>query len=78
MAAMAPDSQILIDDMVPPNKGVGWQVTNIDLTMMGAGGAVERTVAEWQHLFDSVRLKIASRTTFNPSLCETLTAVVPK
>jgi demethylsterigmatocystin 6-O-methyltransferase len=75
---MAEDSQILIDDMVPPNEGVNWQVTDIDMAMMGAGAAVERTVLQWKQPFDSVGLKIASRTVFNPALNETLTAVVPK
>lgn len=75
---MAEDSQILIDDMVPPNEGINWQVANLDLTMMGAGAAVERTVLQWQQLFDSVGLKIAGRTTFSSALYETLTAVVPK
>ena len=67
----------MIDDMVPRNEGINWQVTNIDLTMMAAGAAVERTVLQWQQLFESVGLKIADRTTFNPALYETLTAVVP-
>ena len=78
MAVMAKDSQILIDDMVPPNKGVGWQVTNLDLTMLCAGAAVERTELQWQELFDSVGLKIAARTVFNAALNETITAVVPR
>ena len=67
-AVMAKDSQILIDDMVPPNEGINAQVTNIDLTMMGAGAGVERTVLHWQQLFNSVGLKIAHRTVYNPAL----------
>lgn len=76
--AMAPDSVILIDDIVTPNKGVNWQVTQLDLTMMVICAAMERTESQWQNLFDSVGLKIVKRFVYTPSMYETVTAVVPK
>ncbi|KAF2174812.1 S-adenosyl-L-methionine-dependent methyltransferase [Zopfia rhizophila CBS 207.26] len=76
--ASAPDSVILIDDIVTPNKGVNWQVTQIDLTMMVVCAAMERTETQWQNLFDSIGLKIVKRFVYTPSMYETVTAVVPK
>jgi demethylsterigmatocystin 6-O-methyltransferase len=76
--ALAPDSVILIDDIVTPNKGVNWQVTQIDLTMMVACAAMERTESQWQKLFDSVELKVVKRFVYTPGMYETVTAVVPK
>ena len=75
---LAPESTILIDDIVTPNKGVNWQVCQIDLTMMVAGASMERTDSQWQDLFDSVGLKIAKRVVYTPGMHETVTAVVPK
>lgn len=76
--AMAEDSIILVDDMVPPNKGVPWHVTQIDLTMMAAAASLERTEAMWQDLFDSAGLKILRRHVYTPGMYETVTALVPK
>jgi demethylsterigmatocystin 6-O-methyltransferase len=76
--AMGPDSIILIDDIVAPNEGVPWQVTQIDLTMMVAGAARERTEAQWGALFDSVGLKIHKRVIYTPGMYEMVTAVVRK
>lgn len=41
--AIDPDSVILIDEMVLPDRNVHWHSTQIDLTMMVALAAVERT-----------------------------------
>jgi demethylsterigmatocystin 6-O-methyltransferase len=76
--ALAPDSVILIDDIVAPNKGVPWQACQIDLTMMVAGAAMERTEAQWQNLLDSVGLKVVTRLVYTLGVYETVTAVVPK
>lgn len=75
---MGPDSIILVDDIVAPNQGVTWQVTQIDLTMMIAGASMERTEAQWDALFDSVGLRIHRRIVYTPGMYETVTALVPK
>ena len=76
--AMGPESVILIDEMVFPNKGVHWQSAQIDLTMMAALASVERTQAQWSDLLDSVGLKIAKVYTYTPSVCESIMTVVRK
>ena len=75
---MGPDSIILVDDIVAPNQGVTWQVTQIDLTMMIAGASMERTEAQWDALFDSVGLRIHRRIVYTPGMYETVTALVHK
>lgn len=72
---MASDSILLIDDIVAPNKAVPWQVTQIDLTMMVAAAAMERTEAMWRDLFDSMGLKIRRQIIYTPGMYETITAV---
>jgi demethylsterigmatocystin 6-O-methyltransferase len=64
--AMAEDSIILIDDMVLPNEGVPWQVSQIDVTMM------------WNSLYGSVGLKILKQVVYTPGVHETVTALVRK
>ena len=63
--------------MVPPDKGINRQVTNIDITIIGAGGGVERMVLPKQQLFDFARLKIVTQTLHSTARYETLTAVLP-
>ncbi|MCJ1332209.1 hypothetical protein MMC10_008901 [Thelotrema lepadinum] len=75
---LAPDSTILIDDIVAPNKGVNWQVSQLDLTMMMASASRERTESQWQDLFDSAGLKVVKRVVYTPGVYETVTAVVPE
>jgi demethylsterigmatocystin 6-O-methyltransferase len=76
--AMAEDSIILIDDMVLPNEGVPWQVSQIDVTMMVAGASMERTVSQWNSLYDAVGLKILKQVVYTPGVHETVTALVRK
>jgi len=76
--SMAEDSIILVDDMVLPNQGVPWEVTQIDITMMVAGASVERTESQWNALFDAVGLKVVKRVVYTPAVHETVTALVRK
>ena len=75
---MGPESVILIDEMVLPNEGVHWQSTQVDLTMMAALAAMERTQAQWSYLLDSVDLKIANIHTYTPLVYESIMTVVRK
>lgn len=75
---MAEDSIILIDDMVLPNQGVTWHVTQVDLTMMAAAAAIERTETQWEALYDSVGLKVVHRAVYTPGYYETITALTKK
>ena len=76
--AMGPDSVILIDEMVLPNKNVHWQATLVDLTMMACLASVERTLAHWERLLDSVGLRIVQLYTYKPSVYECIMSVVRK
>ena len=78
MAAMGPQSVILIDEMVLPETNVPWLVASIDLSMMCACGSRERTRTQWQELLDSIGLKISKISFYKPSHFESVMAVVPK
>ena len=69
---MAPDSRILIDDMVLPDTGVHWQATFVDITMMVGLAAVERTTSQWETLLDSAGLKILDIKTYTEALHESV------
>ncbi|KAL1967218.1 hypothetical protein VTN77DRAFT_3509 [Rasamsonia byssochlamydoides] len=75
---LAPDSLILIDDMVLPNTGVYWQTTQMDLTMMAGLAARERTHEQWTALLDSVGLKIVDIHVYTPLVHESVITCVPK
>ncbi|KAJ5107921.1 S-adenosyl-L-methionine-dependent methyltransferase [Penicillium angulare] len=74
--AMAPDSYILIDDMVLPNVGVHWQQAQLDMLMMTALGARERTQEQWNQLVESAGLKISQVHTYTESLKDSIIEVV--
>lgn len=76
--AMGPDSVILLDEMILPNKNVHWQSTQIDITMMAALASIERTQTQWSDLLASVGLKIAKVHTYTPSIYESIMTVVRK
>ncbi|CAI6339052.1 unnamed protein product [Periconia digitata] len=75
---MAEDSIILVDDMVLPDQGVTWHVAQVDITMMVAAAAMERTETQWEALYDSVGLKVVRRAVYTPGYYETVTALVKK
>ena len=56
--ALSPQSAILIDDMLLPNKGVHRYATQQDISMMAALGAQERTREQWEGLVDAAGLQI--------------------
>ena len=56
--ALEEDSLILIEEMILPDRHVHWQATQVDLTMMCALAATERTEAQWRNLLESVGLRI--------------------
>ncbi|KAJ5709200.1 O-methyltransferase B [Penicillium malachiteum] len=74
--AMAPDSYILIDDMVLPNFAVHWQQARLDMLMMVALGARERTQEQWDQLVESAWLKINKVHTYTENLKDSIIEVV--
>ena len=77
-AAMGKDSMILIDEMILPDWKIHWHSTQVDLTMMAALAAIERTREQWTSLLDSAGLKILNTYTYTPSVYESVMAVVHK
>lgn len=57
VAALAPHSRILIDEVVVPDAGVPWQAAFMDLLMMDSLGGIERTRAEWDELMEQAGLR---------------------
>ena len=70
-------SIILIDEMVLPDYGAPWQATQLDMTMMSALAAMERTRKEWLELFESAGLKSVGMYTYTNSFQDTAIALVP-
>lgn len=78
VAALGPESQILIDDMVLPDSGVPWEAATIDLTMMASLGSRERTLKEWHALLDQAGLKALHIHTYMPRRQDSIIQAVPK
>ncbi|KAM7200828.1 S-adenosyl-L-methionine-dependent methyltransferase [Rhypophila sp. PSN 637] len=73
--AFGPESQILIDEMVLPDRGVPWQAASIDLTMMASLGSRERTSGEWKSLLDKAGLEILRFDTYAPGRLDSVIQV---
>ena len=66
-SAMKPGySKILINDVVLPDKGVGWYATASDFGMLSLFSAMERAEAQWRSLIDRAGLKIIKIWPGNP------------
>ena len=61
--AMAPDSVILLDELLLQDLGAHWYGASFDLLMMANYGARERSLAEWDRILEKVGLE---RKTFVP------------
>lgn len=57
-SAMMPQSVLLINDMILPERGAPAFATALDLVMLGACGSLERTEAQWKDLLGAVGLSI--------------------
>ncbi|KAL4878893.1 S-adenosyl-L-methionine-dependent methyltransferase [Aspergillus karnatakaensis] len=77
VSAMGPDSVILINDMVLPNTGVHWHVTQVDLTMMTMLASLERTIEQWQVLMEKAGLKITNIYESKEAVTESVIECVP-
>lgn len=63
-----PESAILIDDMVIPDVDAPWQAMQLDMIMMVALAARERTLEQWKQLIAAAGLKIKQIYTYTHSL----------
>ncbi|KAJ5921469.1 S-adenosyl-L-methionine-dependent methyltransferase [Penicillium verhagenii] len=76
LEAMAPDSYLLVDDMVLPNTGVHWQQAQLDILMMASMGARERTQEQWHQLVEGTGLGIIKIHTYTASLQDSIIEAV--
>ena len=58
LAVLAVDSLVIMQDCVLPDVGASWKQTQMDVQMMSALAAVERTVSQWNALMESAGLRI--------------------
>ena len=77
MAAMGPDSLLLIDDMALENTGAHWQATQMDMLMMSALASMERTTDQWYALLEKAGLKINRIYTYTNPMRDSIIECVP-
>ena len=77
-AALGPESEILIDEMCVPEKGVPLLSTSRDLMMGFSLGSAERTLEQWTKLLDAAGLKINSKHQYTYILADSVIVAVPK
>ena len=65
LPALGPDSLILIDDKVLPNKGVHRHIAMMDIAMLAQTGSLERTIDQWKALLDQGGCKILDIVTYS-------------
>jgi hypothetical protein len=70
--AMAPDSILILDEVMLPEIGVGHDAAAHDMTMMAAFASMERTEAQWRVLVEEAGLKLTKTYMYNVSSYETV------
>ncbi|KAK7946091.1 O-methyl transferase B [Apiospora aurea] len=70
--AMAPDSVLLLDEMVLPQTGTHAYAASMDLTMMSAFASAERTEKQWRNIVEDVGLVFTQMYTYNPTSYESV------
>lgn len=73
--AMVPESRLLIDEAVPPEAGADYLASAIDLTMLEAFGAVERTESQWRRLLEEVGLELVKTHVYNECIYESVVEI---
>jgi hypothetical protein len=69
-SAMTSDSILLIDEMILPESNVNAYATAMDMTMMSAFAASERSEANWRKILDKVGLDLVNVFLYNPASYE--------
>ncbi|KAI1414908.1 S-adenosyl-L-methionine-dependent methyltransferase [Hypoxylon sp. FL1857] len=72
MLAMAPDSILIIDEMIIPNRGASPRSTSQDMTMMATLASAERTERQWDTLLDRAGLVVLQKTAYNTATGESI------
>ncbi|KAI4209668.1 MAG: hypothetical protein LQ351_007422 [Letrouitia transgressa] len=76
--AMGTGSVILIDDMVLPSTGAHYHAATLDMMVMSALAAMERSEKQWQNLLDAAGLKIRNIYVYTEDFRDSIIVAVPK
>lgn len=63
---MTADSIMLLDEMILPEEHVNAYAACMDLTMMAAFAASERSESQWKAIIEEVGLKLVKTYVYNP------------
>lgn len=75
---MGPNSFMLIDDIIVPDKGAHARTTEMDFIMMTTLAAMDRTRKQWDDLLSAAGLEVVQRITYLEDTAESIQVVVPK
>lgn len=75
---MGTGSVILIDDMVLPSTGAHYHAATLDMMVMSALAAMERSEKQWQNLLDAAGLKIRNIYVYTEDFRDSIIVAVPK
>ena len=75
--AMAPQSLLLIDQMVIPDTGASPFAVQLDVTMITILNSTERTVPHWRRLLGEVSLEMNHFCKYDPELEYSILEAVP-
>jgi demethylsterigmatocystin 6-O-methyltransferase len=73
--AMTAQSTLLIDEVVMPEQGAHWMVTQRDLTMLALFNAGERTEQQWRTLIAKAGLVLEEIRTYDTRMAASLLVV---
>ncbi|KAK3706935.1 hypothetical protein LTR37_012434 [Vermiconidia calcicola] len=75
--AVAPDSVVIVDDVVMPQVGASWKQSSMDLAMMTMLAAVERTENHFAQLLQESGLKLRNVVTYDKDYGDSFIIAVP-
>ncbi|KAK4498757.1 hypothetical protein PRZ48_009267 [Zasmidium cellare] len=75
--AMAPDSAVVIDEIVIPPTGANHKLLDYDLTMMSSASALERTEKQWRALIERSGMKLRDIWIYDVDMQWALIVAVP-
>ena len=74
---MAPDSVVIIDDVILPSVGASWKQSSMDLAMMSMLAAMERTKEHFAMLLQESGLKLKDVWTYDSDYGDSFIVAVP-
>ena len=74
---MAPDSVVVVDDVILPQAGATWKQSSMDLAMMTMLAAMERTKEQFSRLFRDSGLHLRNVWTYDKDYGDSFIVAVP-